>query len=58
MGNGLFTQSKFLEKFCPGDRGAKVYGVVNFLGCDQGSEQFEYKGIESIKPLVCNLKVD
>lgn len=58
MGNGLFTWAKLMETFCPGDRGRKVYGFDNFKGYDAGAKKTDSKGIDYIKSLIGDFKID
>lgn len=38
LGAGFFTWTKFLETFCPGDRGRKVYGFEGLKGYEHFTE--------------------
>lgn len=38
LGGGFFTWTKFLETFCPGDRGRKVYGFEGLKGYEHFTE--------------------
>ena len=57
FGNGLFTWSKLLETFCPGNRGRKVYGFDNFSGYDEEVSEIDKRGIEHIGEMVGDFKV-
>jgi hypothetical protein len=58
MGNGLFTWAKLMETFCPGDRGRKVYGFDNFKGYEAEVKKTDSKGIDYIKSLIGDFKID
>lgn len=58
MGNGLFTWAKFLETFCPSDRGRKVYGFDNFKGYEAGAKKYDSQAIDYIKSLIGDFKID
>lgn len=58
MGNGLFTWSKLIETFFPGNRGKKVFGFDNFNGYEQEILDCDVKAVEYIKNLVGDFKID
>jgi hypothetical protein len=58
MGNGLFTWAKLMETFCPGDRGRKVYGFDNFKGYEAGAKKTDSTGVDYIKSLIGDFKID
>ena len=52
IGNGLFTWTKMMETFFPGNRGKKVFGFDNFSGYSQDITVHDERAIEYIKSLV------
>jgi hypothetical protein len=58
IGNGLFTWSKLLETFFPGNRGKKVFGFDNFNGYEQEITKYDTNAIEYIKSFVGDFKID
>ena len=58
IGNGLFTWTKLMETFFPGNRGKKVFGFDNFSGYDQSLSGYDEKAIEYIEGMVGNFKID
>lgn len=52
LGNGLFTWSKLMETFFPGNRGKKVFGFDNFSGYSKSVSLHDKKAIEYIKNLI------
>ena len=58
VGNGLFTWTKLLETFYPGNRGKKVFGFDNFAGYDAGAQKVDKSAIAYIKDLVGDFTID
>jgi hypothetical protein len=58
MGNGLFTWSKLMETFCPGDRGRKIYGFDNFKGYEDSDASIDGEAPDYIRKLVGDFKVN
>lgn len=58
IGNGLFTWTKLLETFFPGNRGKKVFGFDNFNGYEQKVTEFDEKAIDYINSFVGDFKID
>jgi len=52
LGNGLFTWTKLMETFFPGNRGKKVFGFDNFSGYNKSISHHDKKAIEYIKNLI------
>lgn len=58
IGNGLFTWTKLLETFFPGNRGKKAFGFDNFNGYEQEISEYDAKAIKYIENLVGDFKID
>lgn len=58
MGNGLFTWTKLIETFFPGNRGKKVFGFDNFSGYEQEISKCDVKAVEYIKNIVGDFKIN
>lgn len=58
IGNGLFTWTKLLETFFPGNRGKKVFGFDNFKGYEQEVTDYDEKAIDYINSYVGDFKID
>lgn len=58
IGNGLFTWTKLIETFFPGNRGKKVFGFDNFSGYTQNLTGHDETAVQYIESLVGNFKID
>lgn len=58
LGNGLFTWTKLMETFLPGNRGEKVFGFDNFAGYTQEITSHDKSAVKYIQGLVGDFKIN
>lgn len=58
LGNGLFTWTKLMETFYPGNRGCKVFGFDNFSGYKKNTSEIDKQAINYIYSLVGDFEIE